>query len=65
MASRNKTDGLARLLGKEVLSKGVKVYMEEDVITIDLHIIVEYEYRICENMVSNVKYSVEFATASR
>ena len=42
MALRSKTDGLVHLLRRESMSKGVKVYCNEDgSISIELHIIVE------------------------
>lgn len=65
MASRNKADGLVNLLKKEALNKGVKVSVESDLLTIDLHIMVEYGVNIsaiCDNIISNVKYFVESMT---
>lgn len=65
MASRNKADGLVNLLKKEALNKGIKVVFDENYLVIDLHIIVEYGVNIsaiCENIVSNVKYSIESIT---
>ena len=42
MAVRSKTDGLVHLLKRESMSKGVKVYYNEDgTVSIELHIIVE------------------------
>lgn len=66
MASRNKADGFASLLRKEMLSKGVKVIVDEKQhIVITLHIIVEYGVNIAEmskNIAKNVKYHVEMMT---
>ncbi|WHH59888.1 Asp23/Gls24 family envelope stress response protein [Petroclostridium sp. X23] len=65
MASRNTADGLVSLLKKEALNKGIKVTVEAQYLTIDLHIIVEYGVNIsaiCENIVNNVRYSLESAT---
>ncbi len=65
MASRNTTDGLVSLLKKDALNKGIKVVINGGQITIDLHIIVEYGANIsviCENIVSNVRYSIESMT---
>ena len=62
MASRNVRDGLAKLLKKENLSNGVSDKMEDNKITIDLHIIVSYGVNIpsvCDNLLENVKYRVE------
>ncbi|MBC7765702.1 MAG: Asp23/Gls24 family envelope stress response protein [Hyphomonadaceae bacterium] len=68
MAFRNKADGLVNLLKKDALSKGIKVLIKQDAMTIDLHIIVEYGVNIpviCENLLSNVKFSVETTTGFR
>ncbi len=62
MASVSMKDGIARLLKIESLSHGVSVQMEENKITIDLHIIVSYGVSIsavADNLISNVKYNVE------
>ncbi|WP_094546497.1 Asp23/Gls24 family envelope stress response protein [Petroclostridium xylanilyticum] len=65
MASRNTADGLVSLLKKEALNKGVKVVIDGEYLVVDLHIIVEYGVNIsaiCENIVNNVRYSVESIT---
>jgi uncharacterized alkaline shock family protein YloU len=62
MASVNMKDGLVKLLKKESISHGVNVTLEQNKISIDLHIIVAYGVSIsavAENLVSNVKYKVE------
>ncbi|NLJ41417.1 MAG: Asp23/Gls24 family envelope stress response protein [Clostridiales bacterium] len=62
MASKRATDGIVELLGRENLSKGVRVYTQGDEITIDLFIIVEYGISIAataENIIETVKYNVE------
>lgn len=62
MASVSVKDGLAKLLRRESLNHGVNVVMEDNMITIDLHIIVSYGVSISavsENLISNVKYKVE------
>ncbi len=62
MAAVNMKDGFAKLLKRESLSRGVSVTIEENKITIDLHIIVSYGVSIAavaENLISNVKYKVE------
>lgn len=62
MASRRATDGIVELLMKENLSKGVKVTCEENELTIELFIIVEYATRIsviADNIVKKVKYTLE------
>jgi len=65
MASKNSTDGIVELLKREHLSKGVKVYTEEDMLFIDLFIVVEFGTKISEvakNIIGKVKYSVETMT---
>ena len=42
MAAKNMKDGLFQLLKVESLTKGIKVYVNENKISIDFHIIVEY-----------------------
>lgn len=62
MASVNVKDGLVKLLKRESLSHGVNVSVEDNKITIDLHIIVVYGVSISavsDNLISNVKYKVE------
>lgn len=62
MASISMKDGLAKLLRRESLNQGVNVVIENNQITIDLHIIVSYGVSIsavAENLISNVKYKVE------
>lgn len=65
MASQKVKDGLAELLGRENLSKGVIVRIEEDEVQIDLFIIVEYGINITEvanNVINKVEYTVEKMT---
>ncbi|WP_105618099.1 Asp23/Gls24 family envelope stress response protein [Vallitalea okinawensis] len=62
MASINVTDGLVQLLLGESLTKGIKVNLEDNKVTLDLHIIVEYGTKIsaiADNLISTVKYRVE------
>jgi len=65
MASRKVTDGLAELLGRENLAKGVEVTLDGNKATITLNVIVGYGVRISEvakNVVDKVKYTVESST---
>ena len=62
MAAKNMKDGFFQLLKVESLTKGIKVYVEENKISIDFHIIVEYGTNIsaiADNIVSTVKYKLE------
>jgi len=62
MASKRATDGLVELLGRENLSRGVKVHTQNDEIIIDLYVIVEYGISIAavaNNIIQTVKYNVE------
>ncbi|RXZ77013.1 Asp23/Gls24 family envelope stress response protein [Paenibacillaceae bacterium] len=60
MASRKQLkDGIAELLGRENLSRGVEVRRENDQLHINLYIIVSYGTKISEvahNIQSKVKY---------
>jgi len=60
MASRKQLkDGIADLLGRDNLSRGVEVKQENGQTTIDLHIIVSYGTKISEvahNIQSKVRY---------
>jgi len=65
MCSRNSKDGIAGLLKKENMDKGVRVKTENNIIEITLFIIVEYGLNIGtigETIRSNVKYHVEKMT---
>ncbi len=63
MASRNLQDGISELLtGKDNLTKGIEVIIDEDKVRLDLYIIVEYGIRIQEvarNVIENVRYAIE------
>ena len=62
MAAKNMKDGLVQLLKRESLTKGIRINVNEEQISIDLHIIVEYGTNITaisENIISTVKYKVE------
>ena len=65
MAMRTGKDGLARLLKKENLDKGIKIKVEDDKVDITLFVIKEYGVNIGtvgDIIKSNVKYQVEEAT---
>lgn len=63
MASRKALkDGIAELLKKDNLSKGVVVRNENNEVSLDLHIIVSYGTKISEvagNVQSRVRYTLE------
>ena len=62
MASISMKDGLVKLLRRDNLTHGVGVTLNDNKITIDLHIIVSYGVSIsavAENLISNVKYKIE------
>ena len=62
MAAVNVKDGLAKLLRKESLSRGVNITVADNKITVDFHIIVSYGVSIsavADNLVSNVRYKIE------
>jgi uncharacterized alkaline shock family protein YloU len=63
MSSRQQLkDGFAELLGRENLTKGIEVRIEENEVEVDLHIIVSYGTKISEvahNVQHRVKYTLE------
>ncbi len=64
MASARLKDGLAEMLRREHLERGVVVHLKDGLITIDLYVIVEYGTRVSEvgrNIAQNVKFAVEKA----
>jgi uncharacterized alkaline shock family protein YloU len=68
MAGSRIQDGIAELLGRENLAKGVHVTLEDDSVEIDLYIVVGYGTRISEiarNVTDKVRYVVESLTGLR
>jgi len=62
MASRKIKDGIAELLRRENLSRGIEVKTEEDEVIIDMYIIVSYGTKISEvahNVQQKVIYTLD------
>ena len=63
MAAVSMKDGLVKLLKRESLTHGISVKIDEDnLITLDFHVIVSYGVSIsavADNLVNSVKYKVE------
>jgi uncharacterized alkaline shock family protein YloU len=65
MASRKIKDGIAELLGRESLSRGVEVAMNDSEVTISIYIVVGYGTKISEvarNVIDQVRYKIESST---
>ncbi len=65
MAARSGKDGIAMLLKKENMDKGIKVKVTGEVVDIALYVIVEYGVNIStvgDIIKSNVKYEIEDVT---
>lgn len=65
MAVKNVKDGIVQLLKKDSLTKGISITVDDMLVSIALHIIVEYGTNIpaiAETVSSAVKYKVEEAT---
>lgn len=65
MASQSFQEGVAELLGRESLRKGVRLKHTGDTVSFDLYIIVEAGINIAEvarNLIEQVKYMVESST---
>ena len=59
MAVRSTTDGIVSLLKPSNLAKGIKVSVDNNEVTVDMYIVVQYGVNInatCENIMHNVKY---------
>lgn len=62
MAMVNLKTGITKLLLGESLTKGITVHVEDNSVSIEFHIIVEYGVNIkavTDNLISTVKYKVE------
>ncbi len=62
MAAKNVKEGIFQLLKTESLTKGIKLTLNGNKISIDFHIIVEYGTNIsviANNVISTVKYTLE------
>ena len=62
MAAKSVKDGIFQLLKTESLTKGIKLTVNDNKISIDFHIIVEYGTNIsviANNIISTVKYTLE------
>jgi len=62
MAARRFKDGIAEMLGRENLSRGVEISLKDGGVRIDLNVIVGYGTRISEvahNVSRQVRYRVE------
>ena len=60
-----KGDGIVELLKRDNVAKGVKVTVEENVVSVDLQVIVKYGVSIkavADNMIDTVKFALEEAT---
>ena len=65
MAAVNMKDGLVKLLKKDSLKHGINVTLNENKISLDIHVIVAYGVSIravSDNLIANVKYKVEAFT---
>ena len=65
MAAVNMKDGLVKLLKRDSLKHGINVELNDNKISLDLHVIVAYGVSIravSDNLIANVKYKVEAFT---
>lgn len=69
MAAINMKDGLVKLLKKDYLNHGISVIVdEENMISIDFHVIVAYGVSIAtvsDNLIETVKYKLETFTGMK
>ena len=62
MAGINVRDGLVKLLKMDSMTRGIHVTINNNKLTINFHVILEYGVSILavsDNLISNVKYKVE------
>lgn len=62
MAAVNVKDGVTKLLKKENVARGVNVYVSDNRIKIELHVIVAYGVSIravAQNVLESVRYKIE------
>ena len=62
MAARSRKDGLVSLLKPDTVTKGISIFVQDDGITVEMHIIVEYGINInttCKSIVNRVRYTLE------
>lgn len=62
MAMVNMTSGIAKLLKGDSITKGISLTVEENVISIELHIVIEYGVNIkavTDNLISTLTYKLE------
>lgn len=62
MSARRLTDDVAELLGRESVTKGVNVEVEENQVTVSMHVVVKYGIAIntvADNIISAVNYTIE------
>ena len=68
MSSKRAKDGFVEWLGRENLTKGVRINVTDDGIDIDLFIIVEYcisIFEVCKIIKSQVCYKIENMTGAK
>ena len=62
MAGMNVKDGIVKLLKKDSMTRGIQVFLKNNKLTLDFHVIVSYGVSIlavADNLIDSVKYKVE------
>lgn len=65
MAFIDAKDGIAKLLKREAAFKGIKIFIEDNAVTIDYHLIIKFGVNVLsvqENLLDSVKYKIEHYT---
>lgn len=68
MAAVNVRDGLVKLLRSDYLKHGINVKIEDNMISLDFHVLIVYGISIqtiASNLIENVKYRVEEFTGMK
>ncbi len=66
MSASSTAEGIAELLKRDSLTKGIKVIANEESVKFELHVIIEYGVSMvaaAHNVIEAVKYAVENQTA--
>lgn len=65
MAFIDAKDGIAKLLKREAAFKGIKIFIEDNMVTVDYHLIIKFGVNVLsvqQNLLDSVKYKIEHYT---
>ncbi len=68
MTTKSTADGIVQLLKRENVNKGVKIYVENNEIEVELYVIIQFGTKIsvvANNIIEKVKYNLENLTGMK